>query len=137
MMLEKKITVSSELKLRLDKYFSDLCEALLDKENRYSSSIDEKFLIENIPSKSSGIYCIFLNDNPVYVGKSRELRNRLRQHFVKNHQKTSSMHERVCKHRKRVTLSFIFCEETLLESAEIDLITKLSQSATEWWGRRK
>ena len=104
------------------------------------------------------MYVIFFKGQPVYVGKSKALRGRLRQHFIKKSDSTSSVLAYVEKFkRKNIQFSYISVPESLYSSLEESIILKFSKNKVKiraknseilnyndpelkekkpWWGRR-
>ena len=47
--------------------------------------------IKSVPTNTPGVYCLFdLDEEPVYVGQSSNLRGRLRQHFIRQDSSVTS-----------------------------------------------
>lgn len=81
-----------------------------------------------------GIYAIFENEEIVYIGKTKNVLNRFRDHFIKKSERTASKISKVkesLSYGNKIEVSFVEVPEIIYSSIEEILIQSL-KGDTKW-----
>lgn len=123
--------------------FQSIKAIKMDSEIVYGRLLQNKFKVQKVGDPrldekrlsigaKTGIYAIFINDKTAYIGKTKSLINRWREHFIK---KSDSTHSKIDKLKEifenktnNVEVSFVEVPAEIYSAIEECLMSKVDDS---------
>lgn len=123
--------------------FQSIKAIKIDAEMVFKRLLEKKFKVQNIgdPKLDSerlaigakiGIYAIFINNKTAYIGKTKSLVNRWREHFIKKsestHSKIDKLKEIFANDSNNVEVAFVEVPVEIYSAIEESLMSKVDKS---------